>query len=88
MSNKMECPGCNAYTSSVLQAVEDGDACPSCGLSAEAIVAVHEARKSRADAELKEQLEQEIVRSANYRAEAEKLRRSIAAVRRALNEVP
>lgn len=41
MSDKMTCPGCDAHTSSVLGAVERGEPCPYCGLSAETIERVH-----------------------------------------------
>lgn len=57
MSRKMTCPGCNAHTSSVLAAFEEGRPCPNCGLSAEAALEIDGVRQRRADEELKAKLE-------------------------------
>jgi hypothetical protein len=57
MSNKMECPGCGSYTSSVLRAYENGGRCPQCGLSAEATLEIKTIRQARADEALRTKLE-------------------------------
>lgn len=57
MSRKMSCPACNAHTSSVLAAFEEGHPCPYCGLSAEAALEIDEVRQRRADEDLKGRLE-------------------------------
>ena len=54
----MTCLGCDAHTSGVLQAFEDGEPCPNCGLSAEATLEIQTVRRSHADGELKAKCEQ------------------------------
>lgn len=60
MSRKMTCPACNAYTSSVLAAFEEGQPCPYCGLSADAALEIDGVRQQRADENLKARLEKAI----------------------------
>ncbi len=57
MSRKMTCPACNAHTSSVLAAFEEGRPCPNCGLSAAAALEINDVQQRRADEELKARLE-------------------------------
>jgi len=57
VSNKMTCLGCQAHTSAVLTAYEDGNPCPYCKLSAEATLEILSIRTARADEELKTKLE-------------------------------
>ncbi len=57
MSRKMTCPACNAHTSSVFAAFEEGRPCPNCGLSAEAALEIDGVRQRRADEQLKAQAE-------------------------------
>jgi hypothetical protein len=60
MGRKMTCPACDARTSSVLAAFEEGRPCPNCGLSAEAALEIDDVQQRRADEELKARLEQAI----------------------------
>lgn len=57
VSNKMECPGCGSYASSVLRAYGNGNPCPECGLSAGATLEIRTIRQARADDALKTKLE-------------------------------
>src|SRR5438874_1990250 len=63
MSNKMTCPGCNAYLSSVRMAFEEGEPCPECGLSASAAIEVEAVRARRGDEKLQEQLAAALIRA-------------------------
>lgn len=63
MSDKMSCPGCNSYTSSVLTAFKDDRPCPHCGLSAEATVELLAVREKVANDELKTKLTAALVRA-------------------------
>jgi FtsZ-binding cell division protein ZapB len=56
----MTCLGCQAHTSAVLDAYEDGSPCPYCKLSAAATLEIQTIRRARADDELKGKLEQAI----------------------------
>jgi hypothetical protein len=49
MSNKMECPGCNSYTSDINRAFEQGDPCPTCGLSCNSAIEIIELKGKRAN---------------------------------------
>jgi hypothetical protein len=80
----MECPGCGAYSSSVLIKVNDGEPCPFCGLSAEAIVEIGSVRREKADEGLKARLEKALVERGRAVTEAADLRRRLYAVRRAV----
>lgn len=83
MSDKLECPGCGAVSSSVLAKAEGGEPCPFCGLSAAAIYEIHGIRRKKADADLKERLEKALVERDRAVAEAAGLRRIVSEVRRA-----
>lgn len=74
MSDKMECPGCTSYTSSVLAAVRDGYPCPYCGLSALTIEEVNAVREYRANEELKEAMAAALIRAERAEAERDELR--------------
>ena len=52
MSDKMECPGCGSYSSTILGAFERGERCPTCGLHPSATREILAARKRAADADL------------------------------------
>jgi hypothetical protein len=84
VSDKMECPGCGAVSSSVLIRVTNGDPCPFCGLSAHAVLEIGGVRRRQADEQLKEQLAEALVELDRVKSEAEKLRRQVAAARQAL----
>ena len=57
MSQKMKCPVCNSYTSSVLSRVMDGDPCPYCGTSAEIVLRVEGLRESHKESGLRDEVE-------------------------------
>jgi len=76
----MECPGCGAYSSSVLIPVQRGEPCPFCGLSASAITEVHAVRQARGDAALRE-------RVAALLIERDKLGRQLGVASRILRDV-
>lgn len=80
----MECPGCNAYSSSVLVKVSQGEPCPFCGLSASAISEILAVRRKRGDEELKERLAKALIELDQVKAEAARLRGQVASARRAL----
>ena len=84
MSDKIECPGCGSYTSSVLAKVEQGEPCPYCGLSADAIEEIRAVRRKKADEDLKGRLEKALVERDRAVTEAAKLERVLYAVRRAV----
>lgn len=89
MSEKMECPGCASYSSSVQSAFDRGEPCPICGLSHEATAELYEKRStvrvSRANDEVKQIAEDALRRAGKAQAEVEMLRRQVAAVREALD---
>lgn len=84
MSDKMECPGCGGYSSSVLIKVNDGEPCPFCELSADAIVEINGVRRKQADEGLKARLEKALVAAGLAEAEAAKLRSVLYDVRHAV----
>lgn len=49
---KRECPGCDSWTSAVGEAFRDGDPCPYCGLPAEAVRLIDEARERHVSEDL------------------------------------
>jgi hypothetical protein len=81
MSSKASCPGCNAYTSDVLFAIREGQPCPHCGLSAEAILEINEVRNRQADEVLKQRLEKSLLEAGRAKAEADRLRSILEKVR-------
>jgi uncharacterized membrane-anchored protein len=84
VSDKMECPGCEAETSSVLGAVKRGEPCPYCGLSADAIEAVTEARKRHGETQMVAQLAAALKRAETAEARAAHLSRALDTIERAL----
>lgn len=74
MSYKLGCPGCNSVTSGVYAAEANGNPCPHCGLPAETITAVNEARRRTQDANLLAKYEAVAVRAGRAEAEIAKLR--------------
>ncbi len=58
MSEKLECPGCGAYTSDVLWKYEHAEPCPHCGLSFEAHAEIREVRRKHADKEVTQKYEE------------------------------
>lgn len=87
MSDKMECPGCESYTSSVLANFENGEPCPYCELPHEAAAAIIDARRRAADGELTKRYEKAIKRAARAEAEMHELRRTLRDIREALDQL-
>ncbi len=58
MGEKMTCPGCNSHSSGVLNAFNESDPCPECGLSAQAMWEIAGVRAKRADDALKQRVEE------------------------------
>lgn len=83
MSDKMECPGCGAVSSSVLIRITN-DPCPFCDLSAGAVLEIGRVRRKQADEELKERLATALTELDRAKAEAAKLRGQVASARQAL----
>lgn len=89
MSNKAECPACKAYLSGVYDAAEGmRAACPNCNLPGSVIAEVFATRKSLADAELTAKLEAALVRAGKAESEAALLRKQLAAIKKAVDEIP
>jgi hypothetical protein len=84
MADKMICPGCDAESSSILTSVRNGEPCPFCGLSAEAISEIQSVRQVKADEDLKDRLEKALVERDHALAEAAKLRSLVASARMTL----
>ena len=89
VSNKAECPGCKAYTSTVWDAWHgERDACGSCGLAGEVIAAVYAARKSSADEALAAKYEGAVVRAGRAEAALRVLHGRLEEVRQAMAPWP
>jgi hypothetical protein len=84
VSTKTDCPACRAYTSDVTAAVDRGEPCPYCGLSADAILEITAVRQARADEALRKRLETALIERDRARAAAEIAARMLEAVRSAL----
>lgn len=84
MSQKMTCPACTSHTSSILQAVNDGQPCPHCGLSAAAIIEIESIAERRGDEALKAQLAEALVSADRARTRVAELERINRNVRSAL----
>jgi hypothetical protein len=80
MGERLECPGCHSETSGVLMAVVDGEPCPHCGLSADAISEVNEVRRAKADDALR-------ARVAELLVERDRLETTVRQQARALLEI-
>lgn len=87
MSDKMECPGCKSYTSSVLRAVRDGEPCPYCGLTADAIEAVLAASRKHGETKLVEDLREALKRADKAEAQAGRLRAAMWQIQSGLEEI-
>ena len=84
MSRKMTCPGCEAHTSGVVTAYEEGEPCPYCGLPAMATEEILSARQRAADADLTKRYEEVVKRAARLEAERNALRAALADVKMAV----
>ncbi len=81
----MECPGCGAYSSSVLGGVNRGEGCPFCGLSVAAIVEIDGIRRSKADEALQERLAEVLAKLDQQQSEVAKARMFVRNLRDALD---
>lgn len=90
MSDKLECPGCGSYTSTVYAAYAREEPCPHCGLSHETMAELDNIRStvriSRANDEVKAIAEAALQRAGKAEARADRLQRIVDAVREAFNE--
>lgn len=87
MSRKIECPGCGSETSGVAWAVDNGDNCPTCGLSAEAIVTVLEVRRRFGETELTERLAVALKRADAAEAKMQRLQARLREVATVLDRM-
>jgi hypothetical protein len=74
MSDKMTCPGCQAYSSTVLARFRDGQPCKFCGLSAAAAQEIIEIQDRRGDEDLKAKLTEALKRADRAEDQARRLR--------------
>jgi len=89
VSLKHTCPACGAHLSGVYDALtERRAACPSCGLPGSVMREIEAARAKHADAEVTAQLEAALVRAGKAEAELALTREHIAAIKKAVAEVP
>lgn len=88
MADKMECPGCESYTSGILQAFEEGAPCPVCKLSHDAMKAVLAAQESHANTALTEKFTEAIKRADKLEKENRTLRYRLLEIERALKREP
>jgi hypothetical protein len=84
VSDKMTCPICDSYTSSVHWAVSQGEPCPYCGTSAALIEQINELRDRRGDEQLKTELQEALVRLATMTRTCQELRITLDRVREAV----
>jgi hypothetical protein len=87
MSRKIECPGCGSETSGVAWAIDNGEPCPTCGLSAEAIVTVLEVRRRFGETELTERLAAALKRADAAERKVERLQVALIGVATVLDRL-
>lgn len=85
MSHKMTCPGCDAHTSGVVTAFDEGEPCPYCGLPATATAEILDARERHANAELTQKYEDAVKRIGHLEAERNALRAALNDVKMAIS---
>lgn len=91
MSEKATCPGCDSHTSAIYAVLHGTDPwgkqeCPYCGLPRESMVAVIEARRRKADADLTERFAAAEIRAGRAEAELVKLRHRLDRIRQAVED--
>lgn len=85
MSNKLECPVCKSYSSTIYQAVMiDGGGCPVCGAPGDVIDRVDRLQQKRGDDELKAELTDALTNLAKVTVERDRLAQIVEAVRQAM----
>jgi hypothetical protein len=85
MADKMECPACNSWSSSIAMAVVNGRPCPVCGVSAEAIIEIYAVRETRATEALKGRVEFLVIENDRLVRESEDLRDIVDSVKELIN---
>lgn len=86
MSNKLWCPGCDSETSELWRVVhEQGGPCPYCGLPAEAIQLVLQAKEKNLSNELTNRFMEAEQRAAAAEKEARQLREQIRRIKEAVD---
>ncbi|HEU4544068.1 MAG TPA: hypothetical protein VFR23_23260 [Jiangellaceae bacterium] len=88
MADKMVCPACGSYTSSILRAFQEGQPCPSCGLSSQAAGEILDVQERRANEQLKAQLETAITERDRAQSEARRLAVHLDRIKRAVKDAP
>jgi len=86
MAEKMECPGCRSYSSSINRAVLNGEPCPNCGLPALIILEVEAVQNLRIENDLKERHVEVLIYNGRLRTEVTLLRCILADVKYALRD--
>jgi hypothetical protein len=88
MGNRARCPGCGDYSSDIW-ALQNGtssrEGCPTCGLSADAMLEVNSARERYAEAKLAGELEAALLRAVRAEAALAIAERRLEAVRYAVD---
>lgn len=82
MSDKMECPGCGAYLSSVLADYRNGVRLRCCGLSWEAADQIRVIRSKKADEAVTAAAEAAVKRADLFESELVKARNKLAEIER------
>jgi hypothetical protein len=86
MSEKMSCPACSVYSSSVLGAFVNEDDCPYCGLPASAALSISNARARGADKMLTDRVAEVEVELAKLERENTKMKRLIETIQETIEE--
>lgn len=86
MADKATCPACDSETSTIYRAFNEGEACPYCGLPADAANAVLAARERGASEQLVERAALAEQRAAKAEQEIGRLRGRLDRINRILKE--
>ena len=87
MADKMECPGCEAHSSTVRASYASGEGCPFCGLSSSAMAEIFAIRRWRASKALEDALTTAIKARDQAEAENRKLKDKIERIWDVVNDV-
>lgn len=87
MSDKAGCPGCNGYSSSILQADIEGEPCPFCGLSYNARAEIRAVRSGMADVKLKAQVQALLLENDKLKRAHARMTGVLVSIRLALDEL-
>jgi DNA repair exonuclease SbcCD ATPase subunit len=86
MADKMTCPACDSYTSSILQAFKDGRPCPVCGLSNRAAHEVLDAERRAITEEMAEKVRLAVLERDRAQVEVQRLQRKLGRLQRAMKD--